>query len=125
MLINFADKAVLGLAAVPIMHDLALPPMDSGLLTSRLLPSLPALHPQRAWSSHHQQVHAAATAARDAGDGQRCCDLGGVIALSAMGYIVETSATAARATSQTLASVASSLCSAVLSAFSSCGRKRS
>lgn len=32
MLINFADKAVLGLAAEPIMHDLGLSPSEYGLL---------------------------------------------------------------------------------------------
>ncbi|WP_435156517.1 MFS transporter [Amycolatopsis sacchari] len=34
MLINFADKAVLGLAAKPIMHDLHLSPSQYGLLSS-------------------------------------------------------------------------------------------
>lgn len=34
MLINFADKAVLGLAAKPIMHDLHLSPSEYGLLSS-------------------------------------------------------------------------------------------
>ncbi|MER5388715.1 MFS transporter [Saccharopolyspora sp. NPDC002686] len=34
MLINFADKAVLGLAAKPIMHDLGLSPASYGLLSS-------------------------------------------------------------------------------------------
>ncbi|MGH3439215.1 MAG: MFS transporter [Sciscionella sp.] len=34
MLINFADKAVLGLAAKPIMHDLGLSPSEYGLLSS-------------------------------------------------------------------------------------------
>ncbi|MFD2415951.1 MFS transporter [Amycolatopsis pigmentata] len=34
MLINFADKAVLGLAAKPIMHDLGLSASDYGLLSS-------------------------------------------------------------------------------------------
>jgi MFS transporter, ACS family, D-galactonate transporter len=32
MLVNFADKAVVGLAAVPIMHDLALSPWQFGLI---------------------------------------------------------------------------------------------
>lgn len=32
MLINFADKAVIGLAAVPLMHDLALSPWQFGLI---------------------------------------------------------------------------------------------
>ncbi|MEB8340695.1 MFS transporter [Streptomyces endophyticus] len=34
MLINFLDKAVLGLAAKPIMHDLGLSPSEYGLLSS-------------------------------------------------------------------------------------------
>jgi ACS family D-galactonate transporter-like MFS transporter len=35
MLVNFADKAVVGLAAVPIMRDMGLAPRDHGLLGSR------------------------------------------------------------------------------------------
>jgi MFS transporter, ACS family, D-galactonate transporter len=34
MLINFADKAVVGLAAVPLMHDLGLSPKEFGLIGS-------------------------------------------------------------------------------------------
>ena len=34
MLINFADKAVIGLAAVPIMDDLKLTPSQFGLVGS-------------------------------------------------------------------------------------------
>ena len=34
MLINFADKAVIGLAAVPIMNDLQLTPSQFGLVGS-------------------------------------------------------------------------------------------
>jgi ACS family D-galactonate transporter-like MFS transporter len=49
MLVNFADKAVIGIAAVPMMQELGLSPSEFGLigssffLLSRFQPLLPAL----------------------------------------------------------------------------------